>query len=94
MTKGEIIVLLCARHDNIKIFNHRKLEQIEHIDVTSHFELAEKENLDIYDLNVIMHAPNAYQIYCRVRITDFSAWTMRGAIVMIEVFTDGPTVFV
>ena len=44
-------------------------------------------------MNVIMHAPNAYQIYCRVRITDFSLWTMRQSVLLIEVFTDGPSVF-
>ena len=41
-----------------------------------------------------MHAPNAYQIYCRIRITDFSTWTMRQSVLLIEVFTDGPSVFI
>ena len=74
MTKGEIIILLCQRQKFIKIFNHRKLEQIEHIEVESLFELGERESLDIFDMNVIMHAPNSYQIYFRIRKTDFSIW--------------------
>ena len=50
--------------------------------------------MDIFDLNVIMHAPNAYQIYFRIRKTDFSDWKQTGSVVMVEVFTDGPSVFI
>ena len=78
---------------NIKIFTHRNLELIENIEIVDFLPPPLEHKLYFHDLNVMMHAPNAYQVYLRVQTYNNAQLYYQGYVVMIEIFTDGPAVF-
>ena len=57
-TKGEIVVLLCEQESSIKILGFRDLDE--------EINLFEYGDIKLSDMTIIMHAPNAYQIYFRL----------------------------
>ena len=92
VSKGNIIVLICEDGLNIKIFN-QNLEIIEDINLTQFDTLFAQYNFKFHDLTIIQHAPNAYQIYIRLEISNQDQEEDAGKVLYIEVYTEEPFVY-
>ena len=92
--KGELVVLVCEKDQNFKIFSGDDLSLVSNLYLSDKYPIQQNSQVKFHDITVIEHDPNAYIIFTRIEV-DADDQGQYGSIISFEVFTTvDPVVFV
>ena len=94
--KGELVVLVCEKEQNFKIFSGAELNLVTNLylsDLSDRYPTYKEKNVKFHDITVIQHDPAVYQIYVKIEVGSDGSDKLY-QMMLLEVYTTiEPTVF-
>ena len=66
--KGELVVLVCEKDLNFKIFSGDDLSLVTNLYLSDNYQIWQNSKVKFHDITVIEHDPSAYIIFARIEL--------------------------
>ena len=66
--KGELVVLVCEKDQNFKIFSGDDLSLVTNLYLSDKYPIQQNSQVKFHDITIIEHDPTAYIIFARIEV--------------------------